>query len=322
MAQEDKLRISLYDGNPVEFNTSDIKDISFVEDEVPLDIIGEWFCEADSIGTYESFNFYEDGTIKWFYNYFKIKSTGTKTGTYSFGDYLLKIKVPSIALQKFPIVNHSATQFTILSSGSRYNYYKVQKIFYMTTKDKISIGNEGDEVVYVDNQFIGLEGNEIKAKKAGTGYALVMDAQLNTIVAYKVIVGNPNIKVTDWTIYFDKDINEITKVFGVPDEIREDSQLQITTHIYEEHSADVRRLMFDFKNATEKVIQVAINLRTESYFENYYNNIKGKYVFHDNLSTPTELVYFDTDDKNTASVRITIYYNKEFSIFQIIYSKF
>ena len=321
MAHEDKLRITLNEGNPVEINATDIQDISFVEDETPLDIVGEWFCEAESLGVYESFEFHDDGFVNYFYYYINYHSGGTLTGTYSFEDYLLKIKLPSIALQKFPIIDHSDTHYTVLSAGSRFNYYKVQKTYYMTTDDLISIGNEGDVITYVDNQFIGLEDDRIKPKKAGTGYALVRDVQLNTIVAYKVIVENSNkIKVTDWTEYFLRDKTEIVNEFGTPTEIREDNQLQVTSYVYEEYSPSVYRLMFNFDNATEKVRHVSVNLRTESYFEKYHNDIKSKYVYHEDLSTPTELVYYDTDDKYTASLMINVFYDSQYNTFLITYT--
>ena len=91
MAQEDNLRILLNEGNPVEINASDITEITFEDDTEPLDIVGEWFCEAESLGAYESFNFHEDGTINYLYYYINIHSGGATTGTYSFEDYVLKI---------------------------------------------------------------------------------------------------------------------------------------------------------------------------------------------------------------------------------------
>ncbi len=321
MAQEDKLRISLKEGSPLELGASNIKDITFVNDTVPLDIVGEWFCEADSLGTYESLDLHEDGTIKWFYIYTNYQSGGTLLGTYSFEDYVLKLKFPSMTLIKLAVVDHSNTQFTSFYTGIRGNYYKVQKVYYMTTKDDfISIGNEGDVIIYVDKQFIGLENNKIKPLKAGTGYALVKDAQLNTVVAYKVIVGSSNIQVTDWTKCFKKSINEILNRFGEPNEIRVDDNLQITAYVYNEYSPAIKTLTFSFDNTTEKAINVSINLRTESYFDAYHNYIKGKYVFKESDSTPTEWVYYDTDDRFTASVMITLLYNPSNNHLTVIYT--
>ncbi len=305
IAQEDNLRITLREGNPVEINTSDVKDITFVGDETPLDIVGEWFCVAENYGVFESLDFHEDGSIKYYYYYTNYHLGGTLTGTYSFEDYILKIKLPGMNVTTMPVVGHSETEFTELTAGSLFVYYKTQKTYYMTIKDSyISIGNPGDVVTYVDNVIIGLENNKIKPIKAGTGYALVMDAQLNTIVAYKVVVQKIPPTPIDWTKYFYKTKEDIATEFGTPDEIIQDDNVEDL--LYYEYSADISHLIFSFKNNTDKVCQIQATFRTESYFQTYENYIKKNFYYNEAESTSEESVYYDTEDPLTATVIISV----------------
>ena len=92
MAQEEKLRLEFTVGSPMEFNVKDIKDISFVEDDNPLDILGDWFCYNEEGQAFESYDFHEDGTLGYFYYYISQKSGGTLNGIFEFQDELMKMK--------------------------------------------------------------------------------------------------------------------------------------------------------------------------------------------------------------------------------------
>ena len=159
MAQEEKLRIAFDKGTPMELNVNEITDIAFVEDLSPLNIVGEWFCIDEESGKFASFDFHEDGTLN--YYCFNELETETVQGTWFFEDYILDLKY----MDRKPIVSiisHSETAFVIRENNKNYTYIKVQKTYNMSTvQDPISIGNDGDEILYVDNAVIGLEGNKI-----------------------------------------------------------------------------------------------------------------------------------------------------------------
>ena len=305
MAQEEKFRVTFNVGDPMYFSVNDIKDINFVEDPNPLDIVGsEWFCEeVETYGTYESFEFREDGTLTYYPYYLYYHSGYMLPGVFNFEDYMLTMKIGGSMLHQ-AITNHSATSFVVTSAGMSSTYYKVQKAYNIKTTDApISIGNEGDVVTFVDNEFISLEDNKIKPLKGGTGYALVKDLTLNAIVAYRINV--ESVKTTkDWTQYFKKTKEEITSEFGKPLMTEDDDDME--TYIYYGNDPAFTYMFFCFDKDSGKMFMFQGAFVHDSERENYQNNLEKTFIKDENRSTETVNYYYDTDNRSTASVSIKI----------------
>lgn len=324
MAQEEKFRLTFENGYPLEFNVNDIKNITFVEDAEPLDIVGkEWFDKDDEAGDFESINLQEDGIVTYYLYNKRYHSGSTYHGTYSYDDYIFKMDLNTVSFHvTMPIVRHSANGFTAIIAGNEYDFFKVQKTYYMLLNDNpIAIGSEGDSVTYVDNELITLKDNKIKPKKAGTGFALVKDSILNTTIAYKVIVDrNNSVTIVDWTKYFNKTKDDIITEFGIPDTILSDDALGKFQYVYNEYGHDMKRLHFIFDNETETVSQVSTDFNTYGYFEKYYTYIQNHYLLHEDECTSTELVYYDTEDWMTASVKIVLFRYPPTNLYKIDYA--
>ena len=302
MAQEEKFRVTFNVGDPLNFSIKDIKEISFVEDLNPLDIEGsEWFCEeVEKYGVYESFEFKEDGALLYHPYYVNYHSGLTIEGFYNFEDYILKMQLGSLGVSTQTITNHSATSYVVTSGGENSIYYKVQKVYNIKTSDApISIGNEGDVVTFVDNEFISLEDNKIKPLKGGTGYALVKDLALDAIVAYRINV--EAVRTTkDWTQYFKKTKDEITSEFGEPLLNQED------TYIYYGNDPSFTYMFFNFDEDSGKMFMFYGAFVDDSEFENYKNNIEKTYIKDESKSTEEVCYYYDTDNISTATVCVVI----------------
>lgn len=306
MAQEEIFRVAFNVGNPMNFSANDIKDISFVEDSIPLDIVGcEWFNEeVEKNGTYESFEFREDGTLKYCPYYVNYHSGYTLPGYYNFEDYMLTMQINNVGLLTLAITNHSATSFVVKSGGENSTYYKIQKVYNIKSNDTpISIGNEGDVITFVDNEFISLEDNKIKPLKGGTGYALVKDFALNAIVAYRINVESVK-TIKDWTQYFKKTKEEITTEFGEPYMTQEQDNMDI--FIYYGNDPSFTFLYFCFEKDSGKMYMFQGSFVDDSEREYYQNNIEKTYIKDIDRSTSTVNYYYDTDNRSTASVSIAI----------------
>lgn len=303
-AQEEKLRISLKNGNPVELDVYDFKDITFIEDTSPLDIEGEWFNEEiETSGTYETFDFREDGSLLYCPYFVNYHEGWEIAGIYSMEDYTLTMQLSSLGRLTQYITNHSSTSFTTYDSGISAVYYRIQKEYHMTTEDEpISIGNEGDVVTFVDNEFVGLEGNRIKPLREGTGYALVNDVNKNATVAYKINIAYQASPIIDWTCYFKKTRDEIIGEFGTPDTTQDNTAFYTSGY-----NSDISQLLFSFDKASEKVIQVSVVPSSSKAYDAYLSEISGKYIKNEEQSSATVQRFYDNHDASDSSVAITLY---------------
>lgn len=305
-AQEEKLRMTFDVGDPINFSVNDIKDITFVEDQDPLDIVGsEWFNEeVEKYGTYESFEFHEDGTLTYCPYYVNYHDGYTIAGRFNFEDYMLTMQLGIVGKLTQAITNHSATSYVVTSGGENSTYYKVQKVYNMKSNDApISIGNEGDEITFVDNEFIALDDNKVRPIKGGTGYALVKDTQLNSIVAYRINIEAVK-EVKDWTQYFKRTKDEITSEFGDPFMTQDADNMDI--YIYYGKDPAFTLMYFCFEKDSGKMYMFQATFTDEENWEFYKNEIEKKYVKDESRSTETVLYYYDTDNRSTASVSIAI----------------
>lgn len=303
-AQEEKLRLTFTESvlSPTEFNLSEIKDVSFVNETETFNIEGEWFNFEE--GIFESFKFSEDGLVDYYYYLLSANSGGK-----SYGKYLLQMDVLGLKIPIFygvlytPMVNYSNTHFTLRNGNKSSIYYKIQKTYNMNTYDTpIEIGNKGDVVTFVDNVVVGLEDGKIKALQQGQGYALVQDSQLGTTVAYRIDVqykANPNNPIIDWTQYFNKTRDEIVSEFGTPTEVNDE------TYSYRKgYNPEIENLIFSFKENDDAVYIVTFALRGIDEFRTYKSEIERKYVKL--KQDVTDTLFGDTDDEKTSSVLINI----------------
>ena len=312
MAQEEKLRLEFTVGSPMEFNVKDIKDISFVEDDNPLDILGEWFCYNEEGQAFESYDFHEDGTLGYFYYYISQKSGGTLNGIFEFQDDMLAMRLAGVTLF-YPITAHSENSFVITSNDKSYTYYRIQKGYNMKTSDApITIGNEGDVVIFVDNSVVGLENGKIKALQKGTGYALVEDASLNTIVAYRINVGYAPGSVVDWTQFFKKTKDEIVAAFGEPDGSRVDDSLGELVGYTKGYSPEISQLTFVFDKETGGLYMIQAVFRGVDEVNTYDNEIAKKYIRQDS-GDDDKKQYYDSED--VLSRKVAIYVQKTSPIY-------
>lgn len=306
MSQEEKFRVTFNVGNPLNFSVKDIKDVTFVEDSNPLDIEGsEWFNEdVEKYGVYESFEFRKDGALTYRPYYLNYHSGYTIEGYYNFEDYMLTMQLGGLGISTQTITSHSATSYVVTSGGENSTYYKVQKVYNIKTDDApISIGNEGDVITFVDNEFIFLENNKVKPLRGGTGYALVKDVALNAIVAYRINV--ESVKTTkDWTQYFNKTKDEITLEFGEPLMTQDADDMDI--YIYYGNDPAFTIMYFCFEKNSGKMYMFQGSFVDYSELENYKNNIEKTYIKDESRSTGTVNYYFDTTEMSTASVAIVI----------------
>ncbi len=307
MAQEEKLHVMFNVGDPLDISVNDIKNITFVEDTNPLDLIGsEWFCEeVEENGTYETFEFHEDGTLTYSPVYTNTHSRYTIPGYFMFEDYMLTIRLsigePYTQFTQ-TITNHSETSYVVTSGGENLTYYKVQKVYTITSNEgPVSIGNDGDVITFVDNEIVGLDNNKIKPLSTGVGYALVKDARLNAIVAYRI---NIVPAVIDWTQYFKKTKDEIIAEFGTPESV----QTSETNDLFTYRGIDpVFGLMyFGFDKELGKMYVFQGSFLNEIGYKAYREKIENTYILQEDMATGKLNYYYDTNERSTASVSIII----------------
>lgn len=302
-AQEEKLSLKFLVGTPIEIPVGGVKEISFYEADTTLDIIGEWLNVDEESATIESFDFHLDGL----FDYYVILPTGdmSAVGNYEFSNDVLSFTLAGSSFAN-PVVGFSGTNFTIYSAGSSSVYYKVQNTYDIATTDEpISIGNEGDRIIYVDNTFVGVVDNKVKALKSGTGYALVKDAKRDAIVAYKISVRYMPGVTVDWTKYFKKSVDEINAEFGTPDKI--ETSNGIITYTYQgNYNAEIGMLFISFDESTQKVCQIMAVCNGYDGFNTYYSDIKNKYIEIADMGNASQKYYSDTGDLVNASVVVSV----------------
>lgn len=302
---QEKMRITMNDGTPLEFNIRFIDEMTFYTPQ-PVNIIGEWVNYSDEMGgTIQCFGFKEDGTVvyKMFYSKYQISSE--YTGTYSLNNKVVELKILG-SIISLSIDSYTENDFYSNGSGT---YYRVQEpVYSMNTADTpISIGNEGDIVKYVDGCIVVLEDNKIKALKEGMGYALVEEAESGAIKAYSIEV-NPSIdEYINFTQYFKKTINQIENTLGE----KHQTNLEKHTITYTNFSSSILSVTFTFSDnmeskPTSEVISVSLFFYDENKMQSYSDSIANNYILDSGASTDTRKTYYDADNSSTASVKIVI----------------
>lgn len=307
MAQEEKLRVNFNSKEfhsseipSVNLNVNDIKEISFVEEHSPLDIEGEWFDDEEDV--FQSLTFFEDGSVIHNYYYKNIPLYGSEKGI-----YLYQYDIFEIGLQLWgevlciPVIRHTENSFTWRYSGKNLTYYKIQKVYKMKIDDApITIGNDGDLIVYSDNVFVGLKDNRVKALQVGSGFVLVEDAKLHETVAYRIDVEKNN-EIIDWTLYFKKPKEDIVAEFG--ELFREDSGWITFTG---EDKSVFKYLAFLFDDTTETVKSVSVTFNQPEDLQAYSDFIDQNYILYESESSSSRKVYYDTEKGIKSSVMIIV----------------
>ena len=302
---QEKMRITMNDGTLLEFNIRFVDEMLFYTPK-PVNIIGEWVSYSDQMnGTLQCFEFKEDGTVVYKTFYTKYKMSSEYTGSFSLKNRVIELNILGSVIN-LSIDSYAENNFVSNGNGT---FYRVQEPVYSmnTTDSPISIGDDGDIVKYVDNCFVGLEDNKIKALKEGKGYAMVEESASGVIKVYSIEVKHQKEGPVDFTIYFKKTIGQIENVFGAKHQTNEEKH----TISYSNYSSSIQLLIFTFSDnmntkPTSEVISVSLYFYDEEKMQSYSEFITNNFMLDSGASTDTRKYFYDTESAETASVKITI----------------
>ena len=293
------MRITLNDGTPIDLNVSNVKEMAFVTTKA-INISGEWLQYVDQYGgVLECYDFKEDGTLyyKVFYINYPILNSEADYA-YTIADQVITIINNGSPAVVFTIDKFDESRF---STTANTTFYKVQGVYNMKVSDKpITIGENGDIIKYVDKSFAEIENNQIKALKPGSSYALVEDKGTNSLKGYRIDIIESN-EVVDFSLYFKKSRAEIEAEFGDPDQINPEKQ----TIVYSRTEiGGVPMLTFQFDDSFAHVISVHAYFNNNDDIQPYRTMIENNYILKNTYNSSK--TYYDTEDPDLASVKITI----------------
>ena len=307
---QQKMRITMSDGTQMDFCVNNITEMSF-EVRQPLDVLGEWLCFTDVYGgVIICYAFNDDGTVVYKERYLN-SALSAYSSEYS-GTYSLEGSV--ISMQLFGtehIVNVVECTGTELYSSTGDIMYKVREPIYKmnSTDEPIIIGEEGDRILYADGFCVKAVDNKIAAVRAGAGYALVEDAETKEIKAYKIEV-SAVINVVDWSKYLKRSKDDIIAEFGEPDQINEGK----STFSYTAGYDDAVEMVIFTHDADNNIISAQITLYNADMKQRYSEEIEKKYIF--NRSSDTTTIYYDTEDRKTATIQVTVYKSMDMIVYK------
>lgn len=286
------MRVTTHDGTQYEFSVNNIKDMDFHTLQL-IDFIGEWITINDiSMNCYD---IKDDGTLKYTYFNLTMGQFYEKDGTYSVKDNVLTLKYDGSTLV-IPVVEATETKIVSTSGDT---FYRVQSnVYSMTTNDNpISVGKEGDVVKYVDNCIVGTNNNMITALRDGRGYAIVEEEETGVMKAFGIDVLYVPESPIDWSNYFKKSKNEIIAELGEP--------AYKESFRYTNFNASIEDVTFTFNENNDEATKVNVSFYDETKRLHYCDSIEKHYfLYRESASSKT---YYDTEDINTASVKITVY---------------
>ena len=302
---QEKMRITMNDGTTMDFNIRFIDEMTFYTPK-SFNVVGEWVSYSDQMdGTIYCMDFKEDGTMLYKRFYTKYHVSNENTGTYSLNNKVIELNILG------SVINMSIDSYTendFFSNGNGTFYRVMEPIYNMkTTDDPISIGNDGDVIKYVDGCFVGLEDNKIKPLKEGKGYALVEAAESGDMKAYSIEVKPINGGDYDFTQHFKKTLTQIESVFG--ENHMTDKEKHTAT--YSNFSSSIFYVVFTFSDnmeskPTSEVISVLLNFYDEEKMQSYSEHIANTYILDSSASTDTRKTYYDAENAENASVKITV----------------
>lgn len=290
LAQE-KMRITLNDGTYMDYDARIVKTLT-VAIPTPLNLVGDWVTVSGAIMT--SYSFKEDNTCsKHQFNMTTSYHIGYEV-TYTYENDEINLFLYGMNDGRIAVQSNTETEF-VSSTGAI--HYKVQGTYSMAISDEpINIGNTGDVIKYVDNYFVAVEDNKIKAMKDGNGYVLVEDAKTKETKAYKIEVdAGPLPDPIDWTQYFKKSKEEIIAIFGTGTDGTDKP-----TYTISDYNIAISSVVFTFSDDWSKVTGIQVKFYDADKMQNYIEYIAANYV----LASGTK--YYDTDSVSTASVYINV----------------
>lgn len=286
------MRVTTHDGTQYEFSVNNIKDMDFHTLQL-IDFIGEWITFNDiSMSCYD---IKDDGTLKYTSFNLTMGQFYEKDGTYSVKDNVLTLKYDGSTLV-IPVVEATETKIVSTSGDT---FYRVQSnVYSMTTNDNpISVGKEGDVVKYVDNCIVGTNNNMITALRDGRGYAIVEEEETGVMKAFGIDVLYVPESPIDWSNYFKKSKNEIIAELGEP--------AYKESFRYTNFNASIEYVTFTFNENNDEATKVNVSFYDETKRLHYCDSIEKHYfLYRESASSKT---YYDTEDINTASVKVTVY---------------
>lgn len=286
------MRVTTQDGTQYELSINNIKDMDFYIVE-PINFVGEWIVFND-ISMY-CYNIKNDGTFKYTSFSMTVGQFHEIEGTYSVKDNVLTLNFDGSTLV-IPVVEATETKM-VSTSGE--TYYRVQADAYsMTTNDNpINIGKEGDVVKYVDKCIIGTDNNMIAALREGRGYAIVEEEETGVMKAFGIDVLYVPESPIDWSNCFKKSKDEIISEFGEP--------AYKESFKYTNFNASIEYIAFTFNENNGEATKVQVSFYDEAKRQHYCDSIGRHYfLYRESASSKT---YYDTEDINTASVKVTVY---------------
>lgn len=299
---QEKFRVSFDDGTIQDFPVSWIQNIAcLVEKE--HNVVGDWVSIDPNNGKYHNFSLEENGNGTWNYTNDRNGITSEPV-TYKYDKEVLTITRQGIELP-YSVSWKSDYCFEI-TNGTFVNpfYHVYDKAETRMGEDPISIGSEGSEILYVDNNFIGMKDNKIYAKKMGTGYAIVQDKNLQEPVAYRVKVTHGTIVPIHFEEYFKKSEQEIANLFGNPFYQSESNDKYVKTYLVNQ---EVSMLIVSFSKEKEVVTSLISHLADEESLHAYTEDIEKRYILLSSLSNNTTKVYCDAEKLSAAKIVIRIY---------------
>lgn len=286
------MRVTTQDGTQYEFSVNNIKDMDFYTPE-QIDFVGEWIIyDVNGMMCYDIKN---DGTLKYTSFSMTMGQLFKKDGTYSVKDNILTLNYDDATLV-IPVVEATETKIVSTSGDT---YYRVQSnVYSMTTNDNpISVGKEGDVVKYVDNCIVRTDNNMITALRDGRGYAIVEEEETGVMKAFGIDVLYVPESPIDWSNYFKKSKNEIITELGEP--------AYKESFRYTNFNASIEDVTFTFNENNDEATKVNVSFYDETKRLHYCDSIEKHYfLYRESASSKT---YYDTEDINTASVKITVY---------------
>lgn len=301
------LRVTTTDGNIQDFRTENISDMGFIYEE-PINIVGEWFNYDTSDGTYESWNLFANGTMEYSVCRYNLdREVLTLKGSYTFSDdNVLTLNVFGSKIT----VNMTRVSETVCSASTSTNSFFCYKVIDTPSVEEnqyLELGEEGDEIIYADNNVVALEDGKIKGLRKGFGYALVKSAKTQEIAAYKILVSAAPSDLIDFTQYFKWTLEQLVSEFGEPLSTMGDDDYK--SYIYGNIYGFVKSAMFTIEDG--KVVSVAITFFDAESMQPYYEEIEEKYELNKERSTGTFKYYYEKglDYYLMSNIEITVMLN-------------
>ena len=194
-SSQSHLRIHQKDGGHTDFPISLVDSITLVDgDSIPsmAELTGGWLWASADAGYYELLTLNEDHTYTGYDNYF---TYGFDTMTYGWwGQIGAMLTLQSNGYGYQRRYNWYVTELTgnalgVMTMMGPFTYFKVQQEpLRVQVGGRLGCG-EGDSFTFADGVVVAIENNQLVGLKAGQTYVQKYVAASNSVLSYKVIVG-------------------------------------------------------------------------------------------------------------------------------------